>query len=228
MIGYSRGFLKMVYRLLSWLVVLLVVMVLAPFIENSIKSNEGIYNKIVVCCEDIIRDRADSDTEDIALKEKEADEEVAVGENEFLASLLEKLPPELMEDIKLQTEEFAGGVMEKYGIYNMVAVAMADLFIRAASNLVALLVGASLSKFLSIVLKYIMELPLVGFTNKVLGMAGGAANGVLIVWIAFYVVALSCTMEWGSNMIRYIYASKFLTYIYEHNLVLSILTQKFF
>lgn len=45
----------------------------------------------------------------------------------------------------------------------------------------------------------------------------------MVVWIAFYVIALCSTSEVGGALISYIYESPFLTYIYENNLIVALI-----
>ena len=56
--GFSKGFLKIVYSLVSWIVILVVVIVATPYIENYLKNDTGIYNKVVAYCEEMIREQA--------------------------------------------------------------------------------------------------------------------------------------------------------------------------
>jgi len=216
--GYAKGFLKIVYSLISWVVILVFVSIATPYIHDYLKNNTDIYNKVVAYCEESIREKAEQEIE-----ESHGDMS-ALTENELFAAIVEKLPEDLLQNIKEQTNELTGDLMENYGLYDKTAVAMADLFLKGISTLVAMVAGAVLSAFISVILGFIAKLPLIGFANRVLGLAAGAANGLLIVWLAFYLVAVLCTTQLGSEVITYINASKFLTYIYENNPVLSILS----
>ena len=40
MVGFSKGFLKIVYSLVSWIVILVVVIVATPYIENYLKNDK--------------------------------------------------------------------------------------------------------------------------------------------------------------------------------------------
>jgi len=206
--GYAKGFLKIVYSLISWVVILVFVSIATPYIHDYLKNNTDIYNKVVAYCEESIREKAEQEIE-----ESHGDMS-ALTENELFAAIVEKLPEDLLQNIKEQTNELTGDLMENYGLYDKTAVAMADLFLKGISTLVAMVAGAVLSAFISVILGFIAKLPLIGFANRVLGLAAGAANGLLIVWLAFYLVAVLCTTQLGSEVITYINASKFLTYIY--------------
>ena len=217
--GYTKGFLKIVYSLVSWIVILVVVIVGTPYIEDYLKNNTGIYDKVVEHCETASREQAQKE-----LEESSGGTASLLTENELFAAIAEKLPENLLENIKSQTSEMTGSLIEDYGIYNKTAVAMADLLVKGISTIAAIIAGAIVSALLSAVLGFIGHLPLIGIANKILGLGAGAANGLLIVWIAFYLVAVLCTTKLGSTIIEQIYASPLLTYLYENNVVLSLLT----
>ena len=59
--------------------------------------------------------------------------------------------------------------------------------------------------------------------NFTMHIPKGAIYGFVVVWIAFYVIALCSTSEVGGALISYIYESPFLTYIYENNLIVTLI-----
>ena len=216
--GFAKGFLKIVYSLVSWIIILVFVVCATPHIQNYLKNDTDIYNKVVAYCEEAIREQAEQEMEE------NGGDVSALTENELFAAIAEKLPEDLLENIKEQTDEITGELIENYGLYDKTAVALADLLLQGVSTLAAMIAGAIVSALISVVLGFIAKLPLIGFANKVLGLVAGAANGLLIVWIAFYLVAVLCATQLGGTIITHIYASEFLTFLYENNLVLSILT----
>ena len=215
--GCAKGFLKIVYSLISWVVILVFVTVTTPYIHDYLKNDTDIYDKVFVYCEEAIREKAEQEMQesgnDISL----------LTENELFATIADKLPEDLLESIKEQTGVFVGDLMEDYGVYDKTAAAMADLFIKGISTLAAMFAGAIVSAFISAVLGFVSKLPLIGFANRVLGLAAGAANGLLIVWLAFYLVAVLSATQLGGEVISHIVANEFLTYLYENNPVLAIL-----
>lgn len=216
--GYTKGFLKIAYSLVSWIVILGFVIFATPHIQDYLKNNTSIYNKVVVYCEETMGELIERER-----TETGADES-ALAENELFAALAERMPEGILEELKEQAGEITDGFMEEYGIYDKTAAVLADLLLQGIATLIAMLAGLVVSAALSAVLGFIAKLPLIGFANKILGLAAGAANGLLIVWFAFYLVAILCTTGFGSTVITHIYANGFLTYLYENNIVLSILT----
>ncbi len=216
--GYAKGFLKIVYSLISWVVILVFVTVATPYIHDYLKNDTDIYNKVVAYCEEAIREKAEQE-----MKENGNDISVLT-ENELFAAIAEKLPADLLENLKVHAEELTEDLVEEYGLYDKTAVAMADLFLKGISTVIAMIAGAIVSALISAVLGFVGKLPLIGFANRILGLGAGAANGLLIVWLAFYLVAVLCTTQLGGEVITHINANEFLTYLYENNPILSILT----
>ena len=117
----------------------------------------------------------------------------------------------------------AGLLLASQGIYGKTAVALADFLLQGVSTVIAMILGVIASAVISVLLGFVGKLPLIGFANRLLGLAAGAINGLLIIWFAFYLVAIMCTTELGSTIISQIYANEFLIYLYENNLMLSFL-----
>ena len=216
--GYAKGFLKIVYSLISWVVILVFVTVATPYIHDYLKNDTDIYNKVVAYCEEAIREKAEQEMQE------NGNDMSALTENELFAAIAEKLPADLLENLKAHADELTGDLVEEYGLYDKTAVAMADLFLKGISTVIAMIAGAIVSALISAVLGFVGKLPLIGFANRVLGLGAGAANGLLIVWLAFYLVAVLCTTQLGGEVITHINANEFLTYLYENNLILSVLT----
>lgn len=225
--GYAKGFLKIVYSLISWFVILVFVVCVTPYIEDFIKNETEIYNKVVIYCEEALQKQTQQMLEN-------SNSQTTVSENELFAVIADKLPPKVLEELENKTSELAEGLKNQtsemaqqlfvsQGIYGKTAIALADLFLRGVSTAIAMILGAIASRLVSAVLGFIEKLPLIGLANRILGLAAGAANGLLIIWLAFYLVAVMCTTEWGSDIISQIYANEFLIYLYENNLILSFL-----
>ena len=88
---------------------------------------------------------------------------------------------------------------------------------------IAFAVGIIVLHFFSGILGIVSRIPIIRGINKYLGTVAGAIYGFVVVWIAFYVIALCSTSEVGGALISYIYESPFLTYIYENNLIVTLI-----
>ena len=216
--GYTKGFLKIVYSLISWILILVVVTVASPQIENYLKNNTGIYEKVVEHCEENIREKT------LRQLEKEEGKGVAtLTDNELLAKLMERLPAEAIEKVMGEASDAADRFMEEQGVYSALAISAADLIMRGISFLLSLILGVIVSILIQKLLGFISKLPLIGFADSICGLAAGAISGLILVWVLLFLVALMSTTNFGSTVISYIYENDFLIWLYENNILISIL-----
>lgn len=216
--GYARGFLKMIYSLVSWILILVIVTWTSPYIEGYLRNNTKIYEKVSVYCEEHIRE-----TTLKQLEEKKEKDPSLLTENEILSELLEILPIEAIEEFMNETSEAADKYMEEQGVYDTLAENAADLIVKGISFILAFILGGVLSALIQKVLGFLSNLPLIGFANHVCGLAAGAANGLLVVWVGFYLAAVMRATTFGAAVISQIYANEFLLWLYEKNILISIL-----
>lgn len=217
--GYAKGFLKIAYSLISWLLMLIFVIGVTPHIENYLRNETPIYEKMVAYCEDKVRKETE---EQIETDESNTFSSI-IEENEILALLVENMPKETIEQILNQTTEAAEKFLEENNVYGKAAASMADLMIKGIAFVLALVLGSILSAIIVKLIGFISNLPLIGFANSLLGMAAGAINGLLVVWFAFYLIATWSTTDLGATVLSYIYENEFLTILYEKNIILAFL-----
>lgn len=209
--GYHKGFLRMVYSLVSWIVVLVFVTWATPYINSYIKENTGIYQEIEKNCEERMRESAKGKTEE------------QIQENASLADLGLSLPDSVTEKILSGTTQAAGELVESSGIYEAVAGGVADFIVEGISFFIAMIAASVLMHIISQLLGTVSRIPILRGANRTLGLFAGAIYGLALVWIAFYIIALCGTSEAGKDLIALIYESRLLTYLYENNAVLTLI-----
>ena len=72
-----------------------------------------------------------------------------------------------------------------------------------------------LARFLDIIAK----LPGIGGVNHIGGLAVGLVEGLLVVWIMFYAIALCQGSEWGVELMESIQKDPFLKFLYDNNIL---------
>ncbi len=216
--GYTKGFLKIVYSLISWVLMLVFVLGATPYIESYIKNETEIYQKMVVYCEEKICEQIAEQREGVDVSGV-----ISFTDNEMLAALAERLPEDVIENFFESAENAAGEFLENNDIYGKAAVGMAALMVQGISVILALILGAIASAILLKLIGIISHLPLIGFADSILGLAAGAVNGLIVVWVCFYLVAVLSATEFCSMVASYIYANEFLTWLYEKNILLTLL-----
>lgn len=224
--GYQRGFLRMMYAMVSWVIMLVLVTWATPYINTYIREHTPIYEKIENYCEREIREKtvekAEEKAQETAGTLTEEVQKAADEQSSKLSGLGMNLPGSVVKNISQKTAETAGEILDESGVYARVSEGMADFILNGISFFIALAVAIILLHIISQVLGLVSMIPIIHGINKYLGMAAGALYGFVIVWIVFYIIALCSTSEIGTALISYIYESPFLTYIYEHNLIITL------
>lgn len=96
---------------------------------------------------------------------------------------------------------------------------VADLVVeRIAWTLTFILVVAAFG-LLAHALDIIAKLPGIDSINHIGGLIVGLAEGLLVVWILFYVIALCQGSEWGAQMMDSIQEDQLLKFLYDNNIL---------
>lgn len=225
-IGYCKGMLRIIYSMAAWIAVLAFVVWSIPHINHYLRENTLIYEKIEAYCEEMVRHSANEELEQ-AGQDKSDELTEQLNENEMLEKLGIGVPASVLEGIFETASGAAGTLMEQSGIYAAIAAGLADFILEGISFFAALIAAWILVHIISQLLGIVSHIPIIKGTNRCLGMFAGAVYGLLLVWLAFFVVALGSAGETGQLIVSYIYDSPFLTFLYENNLVLTLIL-KFF
>ena len=70
-----------------------------------------------------------------------------------------------------------------------------------------------------------MKLPLLKQANQLAGLALGAFQAVLIIWLFFAVVTIISGTEFGQSVFGYINSSKLLSFLYKNNIPMNFITK---
>lgn len=283
--GYRKGLLRIVYSMLSWILVLVCVAWSKPYINQYLVEQTNIYERIVEQCEKQIKQTAEKKAEETiqglpsdgtdsstwdglaqdgegglpadgtdssirgevdldglpsdgvdldGLAQNSAWDGFTSGNHTNLADLgidfAElgiQLPESVVDQILEKAGSAAGEMMEASGIYTAIAQALADFVIEGLAFFIAFIFASLLVHIISQLLGIVSHIPILKGINRTLGLAAGGIYSLFIIWIAFYIVALSSTAEWGAAVIMYIYQNPFLTYLYENNVIVTLLLHYF-
>lgn len=214
--GYRRGLLRTIYSLVSWVIVLVIVTLATPHIDAYLIEHTTLYDKIEAYCETSVRKNAQNKIE----------QQAADGSGEDpIAELGIKLPEGVWNDVLEKTGNVADEFLETSGVYNEVAKGVAGFIVEGISFFIALVTARIIVHLISRFLGVVSRIPVICGINKTLGIFAGAIYGLILVWIAFYLVALGSTSELGGMIISYIYQNPLLTFLYENNFVITIIMQ---
>lgn len=206
-LGFKRGLIMSVWHLVSMIVILGVTIWLSPYVAKFAKGNEKIYGTFYSTMEKTVHvpvksaDEMDNFIKDFHLPEK-AEKVVLDFASKYYG------------DAEDAQKSFADKVHEKLTEASLTALSFVITFGLVTLALTLIFKGLDLAS----------KLPVINSMNKLGGIALGALEGLLIVWIAIGIVSLISVTPFGAKVVEQIQANKFLKVLYENNIVSTILS----
>ena len=210
--GFSRGFLRVIYSMLAWIAILVFVTWATPYVANVLTEKTNIDNRIESNLDEKLHELVIGDTNG-QKEDREPDAQNPGQGKKNYRDLQMKLPDAVTNKL-FDTNKIADQILEGSGAYDVVAGRATDLVMRVISFVLVLLIAVISFHLLSVVLKVVEKLPLIGGINRLLGLFAG---------LAFAIIAMAGTTDIGIALISYIYESPLLIWIYENNFVLTLL-----
>lgn len=219
--GFSKGFLRVIYSMLAWIAILVFVTWATPYVANVLTEKTNIDNRIESNLDEKLHELVIGDTNG-QKEDREPDTQNPGQGKKNYRDLQMKLPDAVTNKL-FDTNKIADQILEGSGAYDVVAGRATDLVMRVISFVLVLLIAVISFHLLSVVLKVVEKLPLIGGINRLLGLFAGLVKGILIIWLAFAIIAMAGTTDIGIALISYIYESPLLIWVYENNFVLTLL-----
>lgn len=206
--GWRRGFLRILYSLVSIILLMGLMAYAAPHISNFVKENTGIYTSIQERCTEAIQERA------------EAGIESSAGESTVAGISF----PDKVSSYIMGTGE---SVLENSGVYDTIGGKAADWILSGIAFFLALIISLIVVNAIGKILDIANKIPVIKGINRTLGIFAGLLQGFIIIWLAFLFLALIAGTSGGSLCINFINESFFLKYLYYHNALLEIFSSLF-
>ena len=219
--GFSKGFLRVIYSMLAWIAILVFVTWATPYVADVLTEKTNIDNRIESNLDEKLHELVIGDTNGQE-EDREPDAQNPGQGKKNYRDLRMKLPDAVTNKL-FDTNKIADQILEGSGAYDVVAGRATDLVMRVISFVLVLLIAVISFHLLSVVLKVVEKLPLIGGINRLLGLFAGLVKGILIIWLAFAIIAMAGTTDIGIALISYIYESPLLIWVYENNFVLTLL-----
>ena len=128
--GYRKGFLRIVYSLVSWVIVLTFVTVTTPYINTYLMEYTTLYEQIEKQCSEQIKKSVEE-------KQKSVQSENSL-DNQELSQFGIMLPDSVVNDIFDKTGNVAGEIMAQSGLYDEIAKQIAEFVVEGIAFLIAL------------------------------------------------------------------------------------------
>lgn len=212
--GHHRGFLRLIVSMLAMVLSLTFVRAALPPVTGYLKENTNLQKTI---SENMKKSIGLGLDENLSAKAFEAPSaQRMIIENLKLPQNLKKA---LVENNNNEVYQVLG--VEEFTDY--VGSYLADMILNSAGSV---LLFAAIYLFSRLVIKWlniIARLPVISGINKLAGALLGGLEGLVFLWIACLLITAFSGTEWGLMLTRQIEASKWLSFIYTHNILSQML-----
>lgn len=197
--GYRKGFMKTVFALVSWIIVLVLCNVATPMVADFLIEETNIEATI---------------SESISTKLSEIVAESGVAE-------LEQNMPEELKTALLGEEGSLEGMIAANGEMMIDSSSIVNVVVGVIAFVLVVVVSRVAMMVIELVLGIAAKLPIIGSVDKLLGLLCGGAKGLLICWIVLAVVSVMAVSGGNAELASYIAESQLLTWIQDNNFILK-------
>lgn len=113
--------------------------------------------------------------------------------------------------------------LQALGLGDAVSGYLAEQLLQTLAFLITILLVGVLVRGIAFSLGLAARLPVLHGLNKLAGLVFGLGEGVLLVWIFFFVITVFSTTSWGRDMLRMVSDSQILTWLYRENVLFGLL-----
>ena len=206
--GFHKGFLKVVYSIVSIFVAVVFVVLAAPQISHVIDGT-NLSKQIESGCEDYVREQVIRQLDENNL-------------TDLIPSWL-KLPKKIEKELKKGSGAAAADLMEQQGIYKKAAKMMADFFVNLIAFVTALLIISIIIFIIGRQLDMFSKTPVIHIANMVMGFIAGALKAFLVIWIVFLLIKITDFLPSSARLISMIEENGVLKNLYDQNRILELL-----
>ncbi len=209
-LGFSRGLVKSVLKLVITGIALLLAYYLAPVLSNIIIEktvvDDYISEKIKIGMEKMI----DEPTVEIPTRSEQM---------EFINEL--QLPDYLKEALIENNNDDIMAELGTVDFYSYISKFISMAITKTLAFALIFMMTVVLLNIIAVALQVVAYLPIVGSINRIGGAVFGFAEALVIVWIIFVLIALMATNDTGAVLCNQINANPFLKTLYDNNILMD-------
>lgn len=216
-VGYWKGFIKIVASLAATILTIVLVTVMTPFVSDFLLKTLPLEQTMQEKCDEILLDALGEgmsiDTIDGSREQQITAIENAKIPDFFRQLLLANNKAEIYASLGVNTfTDYIGSYFAK-----LIANILAFLLLAVVVTIVVqILLG---------VLGVIGKLPVVGGINRLAGGVLGLAIALILVWVFFLLITLLYNTGFGRQCFADISENAFLKYLYDNNILMNYLTK---
>ncbi|MDO5292621.1 MAG: CvpA family protein [bacterium] len=207
--GYRKGFIKTVFSVFAMAISLIVASVGSPVLCHMLIQNEAVYSYI---------DRKVADTLDIDSKISSQSEQEA-----YIEKLM--LPESVKNELLTNNKDEVTKLLNTSNFSGYVSGYITCMILNAISYIALFLIMMIIVRILANVLDIISRLPVLNSINKIGGIFVGALKSIIVIWLFFVILTVFSGSEFGQSMFAMINDSVLLSYIYNNNMLMSVVLE---
>lgn len=203
--SYQRGFVKSALSMTLFLITILLVNLLNPYVTEFIMEQTSVYDTVKDSCMEIYS--PDNQKE---IQTQGSDDEII---NSYpVANILKK---KMIEDNNAAQYQ----LLDVSKIQEYIAAYIAKTIISSASYVLTFILVYVLLRVLMIALDILTHLPGIKEINKTVGAVLGLIQGLMIVWLVFVAADIFGTTQFGISVQQQISDNVWLQFLSDNNII---------
>jgi uncharacterized membrane protein required for colicin V production len=210
--GHYRGFIRLAVSVVALIASMTIVHAAMPVVTEYLKENTKIQESI----SNSMKKAVGLELAEITGIE-ESSQEIPSSQRSFIEGLdlPESIKSALIENNNSEAYQILG--VERFTDY--IGNYMANMIISSVGSVLLFALVYLAMRLIMRWLNLIAKLPIISGMNKIAGALLGAVQGLVFLWLFFLVLTAFSGTTWGIGFIRQIEASKWLSFLYNHNLI---------
>ena len=224
--GWRKGIIRTAVSLAAMVVTFIVCVWVTPSLCKNVKENTQVYDNLQKSIYNFI---IEDENFNKAAGESLSDEEaviISISQLEEYAGQIQKNVNDIMKKLNLPESVIGSGngngsyMQDVFHVTGNAQVTMKNIM---AAVIAAKLAGLALNAIIYIAV-YLVVFAIYQ-ANKLLGLAFGIIEGLVIVWLLFAVITACSNMQWAAKALIEIGKNDLLSLIYNHNFIIKTITK---
>ena len=203
--SYQRGFVKSALSMTLFLITILLVNLLNPYVTEFIMEQTSVYDTVKESCMEIY---SPENQKEIQTQGSEDE----INNSSPVANILKK---KMIEDNNAAQYQ----LLDVSKIQEYIAAYIAKTIISSASYVLTFILVYVLLRVLMVALDILTRLPGIKEINKTVGAVLGLIQGLIIVWLVFVAADIFGTTQFGISVQQQISDSGLLQFLSDNNII---------
>lgn len=217
-IGYKRGFIKIVLSLLSMIVTLFLTSLFTPYVKDFLMEETAIASTIQTEVSNYFQE---------ALGDSLEQAQLSVGQQMQMIEDL-PLPNSILQVLKENNNSAIYDVLGVDTFTEYISGYLTQMIMSAIAFVLTFLLVYVIVRIVFFALNFIGHLPIIKGINKLLGGIVGFIQGIILLWLLSLVLTAFSGTEWGIQLMQMVQESALLSIIYNNNVLLKLILHSIF